>query len=84
MYQFQLGFNINHTHHIMELVTEWFPGSKFIKLDTPFHTEYVYKKELMYAITRTDDALWKSEPDYHVKFGQPLGQIQHIFIISRI
>ena len=31
----------------MELLTEWFPGGKYIKLDTHFHTNFLCDKYLL-------------------------------------
>ena len=43
----------------MELVNEWFPTEKFIKVDTNFRTESTYEKELMDEIPLTGNALHK-------------------------
>ena len=42
--QSPLGFSVDQTDHIMELVNEWFPTGKFIKVDTPFRTDSTYEK----------------------------------------
>ena len=42
--QSPLGFIVDHTYHIMELVNECFPIGKFRKVDTPFRTYYAYEK----------------------------------------
>ena len=39
-----LGFSVDQTDHIMELVNEWFPTVNFRKVDTPFRTNSAYKK----------------------------------------
>ena len=41
---------MDQNNHIMELVNEWFPYGKFIKVDTPFRIEYTYKKKLIAAL----------------------------------
>ena len=40
--QYPLGFSIDLTDHIMELVNEWFPTEKFRNVDTLFWTESSY------------------------------------------
>ena len=68
----------------MELVNEWFPTGKFIKVDTRFRTDSAYKKELMAALPLKGHALHKSEMEYHAKFGHTIGRTQHIALMSRI
>ena len=41
---YPLGFSVDQTDHIMELVNEWSPTEKFRKVDSPFRTYYVYEK----------------------------------------
>ena len=43
IFQYPLGFSVDKTDHIMEIVNEWFPTRKFIKVDTPFRTDSAYK-----------------------------------------
>ena len=43
IFQYPLGFSVDHTDHIMELVNEWFPTGTLIKFDTPFSTDYTYE-----------------------------------------
>ena len=59
--KYHLGFSINHTDHKMELVSEWLPHTKFIKLDTPLCTDYEYDKDFVYAVPLTGDAIWKDK-----------------------
>ena len=40
--QYPLGFIIDKTYRIMELVSEWFPTGKFRKFDTTFLTDSTY------------------------------------------
>ena len=68
----------------MELVNEWIPVGKFIKVDTPFRKESTYEKELMSAIPLTWNALCKAEMEYHGKFVHTIGCIQHIAIMRII
>ena len=42
--QSPLGFSIDHTDHIMELVNEWFPTGKFRNIDAYFRTYSSYEK----------------------------------------
>ena len=42
--QSPLGFSIDQTDEIMELVNEWFPTRKFKNVDTPFRTDSSYEK----------------------------------------
>ena len=65
----------------MELVNEWIPKWKFIKVDTPFKKDSTYEKELMYSFPLTWNDPHKSEMEYHGKFGHTLGWIQHIAIM---
>ena len=70
-----LGFSINQTDHITELVNEWSPTGKCRKVDTPVSTEYAYEKELMDAFTLAGNVLNKSEKEYHGKFGHTIERI---------
>ena len=45
----------------MELLTEWFPGGKYIKLDTHFHTNFVCDKYLLSDVTVNGEATQKAE-----------------------
>ena len=67
----------------MELVNEWFPAGKFRKVDTPFRKYSTYEKEIMSALPLKVNTLCKTEMEYHGNFGHPIGQIQHIYIMSR-
>ena len=49
--QYPLGFSIDQTDHIMELVNEWFSTGKFRNSDTPFRTDSSYEKELLAALS---------------------------------
>ena len=51
--QYPLGFSVDQTDHIIELVNEWFITGKFRKVDTPFREDSTYEKELMTALTLT-------------------------------
>ena len=42
--QSPLGFTVDQTDHIMELLNEWFPTVKFRKVDTNFRTDSPYEK----------------------------------------
>ena len=53
IFQSALGFSVDQTDHIMELVNEWSPTGKFRKVDTHFRTEYAYEKELLAALPLT-------------------------------
>ena len=55
-----LGFSVDKTDHIMELVNELFPKGKFRKVDTPFRTYSEYEKELFSALPLTGHALHKA------------------------
>ena len=44
IFQSPLGFSIDQTDHIMELVNEWFPTGTFRNVDTPFQTDSSYEK----------------------------------------
>ena len=68
----------------MELLNEWFPTGKFRKVDTPFRTDYTYERDIMAELTLTGNDLNKSEMEHHGKLGHTIGQIQHIYFISRI
>ena len=55
-----LGFSVDHTDHIMELVNEWPPPVKFINVGTPFRTYSKYEKELMAALPLTVNSCHKA------------------------
>ena len=42
-------------------MTEWSPGGKSIRLDTPLCTDFLHKKEVMADVPMTGEALHKSE-----------------------
>ena len=44
IFQSPLGFSVDQTDHIMELVNEWLPTRKFRKFDTPLRIDYSYEK----------------------------------------
>ena len=66
-FQSFLGFRVDHTDHIMELLTKWFPNGNLIKFDTTFRIDYTYEKELMPSFPLTGNALHKVEMEYHIK-----------------
>ena len=74
----------DQTDHIMWLANEWFPTGKFRNVDTPFWIDSSYEKELLDALPLKGHALQKAEMEYHGKFGNTLGRIQHISLMSRI
>ena len=84
IFQSPLGFRIDQTDRIMQLVNEWFPTRKCINIDTPFRTDSSYEKGLLAALPLTGHALQKEEMEYHGKFGETFGRIQHIALMSRI
>ena len=61
VFQSPLGFSVDHTDHIMELVNECFPTGKFIKVDTPLRTYSTYEKEMMATLPLTGNTLHKAE-----------------------
>ena len=79
-----LGFSVDNTDNIMELVNGWLPAGKFRKFDTPFWTDSAYEKELLAALPLTGHVLHKAEMEYHGKFGHTIGRIQHISLMSII
>ena len=44
IFQSPIGFSIDHTDYIVELVNEWSPTRIFRNVDTPFWSESTYKK----------------------------------------
>ena len=44
IFQSPLGFSIDQTNQIMELVNEWSPTGKIKNVDTPFLTDSSYEK----------------------------------------
>ena len=44
IFQSPLGFSIDETDHIIELVYEWFPTGNLRNVDTPFQTDSSYEK----------------------------------------
>ena len=83
IFQSTLGFSVDNTDQIMELLNEWFPTGNFRKVDTPFRTDSTYEKELMAALTLTGNALHKAVLEYHEKSGHTIGRMQHIGLMSR-
>ena len=61
IFQYPLGFSIDQTDHIMELVNEWFPTGKFRNFDTPFRKNSSYAKELLAALPLTGNSPHKAE-----------------------
>ena len=84
IFQYTLGFSVDNTDHIMELINEWSPTGKFREVDKTFRTESAYEKKLMSALTLIGHALHKSEMEYNGKFGHTLGRIQNISLMSII
>ena len=82
--QSPLGFSIDQTDHIMELVNEWLPTGNFRNVGTTFWTDSSYGKELLAALLLTWHDLHKAEIEYHGKFGYRLGRIKHIALMSKI
>ena len=39
-----LGFSVDHTDHIMEILNQWFLDLKFRKVDTPFRKDSTCEK----------------------------------------
>ena len=60
IFQYPLGFSVDHTDHIMELVNEWFPTGKFRNVDTPFWTDSLHENELLAALPLTGHSLHKA------------------------
>ena len=60
IFQSPLGFSIDQTDNITELMNAWFPTGKFRKVDTPFMTDYTYEKNLMTALTLIVNSLHKA------------------------
>ena len=84
VFQSPLGFSIDQTYHIVELVNEWFPTGKFRNVDTPFWTDSLHENELLAVLPLTGHSLHKAEMEYRGKFGHTLGRVQHIAPIIRI
>ena len=82
--QSPLGFSIDHTDHIMELVNEWLPIGKFRNVDTPFRTDSSYEKELLAALLLTGHSLQKAEMEYHGKFGHTLARLLVVLRTSSV
>ena len=59
--QSTIGFSVDQTDYIMELVNEWLPTGNFIKVDTTFCTDSAYEKELLDALILTGHSLHKAE-----------------------
>ena len=84
IYQYPLGFSIDKTDHIMELVYEWLLNRKFKIFDTPFQKYSTYEKRLIDAFALAVNSLQKAEIEYTGKFGHTIGQINNIYIMRRI
>ena len=61
IYQSSLGFSVDHTHHIMVIVKEWFPTEKNRKVYTPFRTDSTYEQKLKHELPLAGDDLHKAE-----------------------
>ena len=61
IFQSPLGFSVYQTDDIVELVNEWFPTGKFIKVDTPFRAYSIYEKYLMATLPLTGNSFRKAE-----------------------
>ena len=83
-FQSPLGFSVEHTDRITEIVNACSPTGKFIRVDKPFRKDYAYEKELMDALPLTGNDHHKAEMEYHGKFGHNIGRIQHIAVMGRI
>ena len=59
--QSPLGFSVDQTDHIMELVNEWFVTKTFRHFDTPFREKSAYEKELMAELPLPVHALHKQK-----------------------
>ena len=44
IFQSPLGFSVDQTDNIMEIVNEWFPTGKFRKVDTTLRKDSIYEK----------------------------------------
>ena len=42
-FQSPLGFSVDDTDHIMEIINKWLPARKFRKVDTNFRTDSTYE-----------------------------------------
>ena len=80
-FQSPLGFSVDQTYQIMELVNEWFPTGKFRNFDTPFRTDSTYD---MSILPLTGNDIHKAEMEYYRNFVHNIGKIQHIFLIGRL
>ena len=63
-------------------MNEWCPNGKFRRVDTYFRTDFAYEKELMAALPLTGHDSLNTEMEYNGKFGNTLGRIQHISLMS--
>ena len=70
--QSSLVFSVYQTDHTMELVNEWLPTGKFIKVNTNFRKESAYEKQLMAALPSKGNALHRDEMEHHGKFGHTI------------
>ena len=60
IFQSPLGFSVDQTYHIMEIVNKWFPNRNFIKVNTTFRTDSSYEKDIVAAFPLTANALTKA------------------------
>ena len=67
LFQSPIGFSVDQTDQITEIVNEWSPAGKFRKVDTPFRKESTYEKQLMAYLPLTGNSLHKAEMEYHGK-----------------
>ena len=59
IFQYPLGFSVDRTDQIMDLVNELSPTGKFRKVDAKFWTDLTYENKLMFEVPLTGNALLK-------------------------
>ena len=60
IHKYPLGFSVDQTDNIMELVNKCFPTGKMREFDITSSTDYPYEKELMAAPPLTRNVLRKA------------------------
>ena len=72
IFQSHLGFNVDNTDHITELVNKWFSTGYFRNVDTHFRIDFEYEKEFLAVLSLLVHPLHKEEMEYYEKFGHTI------------
>ena len=63
IFHYPLGFSIDQTDHILELINEWFPTGKFRTVDALFYKDSIYEKYSMSVLPLVENSLSNTETE---------------------